>query len=312
VTVRPPRLAAGRARALGVATRGTTAPNRLRRVDRWLIGTQAARLRAAADPLVVDLGYGSSPVTTVELRRRLVRAGLGVEVVGLERDAERVAAAAGAAGGGLSFAQGGFSFGGRRPVVARAMNVLRQYQEDEVWPAWSTMLARIRPGGLLIEGTCDEIGRLACWFGVERAPDPGGGGLAGAPIGAVTLTLAAHLPSLRGPAQLAERLPKALIARNVPGERIHALLAEFDAAWARAAPRAVFGPRQRWIAAVEDWAARGAPVIGTRRRWRLGEVTLAWDEAPIAAGPSAETLTQVRARWSASQGTGPAGARHSP
>ena len=31
---RAPRLAAGRARALGVPTRGTTNPNRLRRVDR--------------------------------------------------------------------------------------------------------------------------------------------------------------------------------------------------------------------------------------------------------------------------------------
>jgi hypothetical protein len=254
VTVRAPRLAAGRARALGVATRGTTAPNRLRRVDRWLIATQAARLRAATDPLVVDLGYGSSPVTTIELRRRLVRAGLAVEVVGLERDADRVAAAAAAAEPGLDFAQGGFSFGGRAPVIARAMNVLRQYPADEVGPAWSTMLDRIRPGGLLIEGTCDEIGRLACWFGVERA-----GGAA--PIGRVTLTLSAHLPSLRGPAQLAE------------------------AAWARAAPRAVFGPRQRWITAVEDWAARGAPVAGTRRRWRLGEVTLRWNDGP-SGGPS--------------------------
>ncbi|HEX5404107.1 MAG TPA: class I SAM-dependent methyltransferase, partial [Pseudonocardiaceae bacterium] len=38
-TPRRPRLAAGRARALGLPTRGTTNPNRLRRVDRWLVGT---------------------------------------------------------------------------------------------------------------------------------------------------------------------------------------------------------------------------------------------------------------------------------
>ena len=72
-----PRLAAGRARALGLPTRGTTAPNRLRRVDRWLVAAHAGLLRSAADPLVVDLGYGSSPVTCVELATRLraVRAG---------------------------------------------------------------------------------------------------------------------------------------------------------------------------------------------------------------------------------------------
>jgi len=48
---RPPRLAAGRARALGLPTRGTTAPNRLRRVDRWITGTQSARLRDAVDSM---------------------------------------------------------------------------------------------------------------------------------------------------------------------------------------------------------------------------------------------------------------------
>ena len=52
-------------------TRGTTNPNRMRRVDRWLTGPQAWRLRAAAHPLAVDLGYGASPATAVELFDRL-------------------------------------------------------------------------------------------------------------------------------------------------------------------------------------------------------------------------------------------------
>ena len=69
---RAKRYAAGRARALGLATRGTTAPNRLRRVDRWLTGVHGGLLRGALEaPLVVDLGYGGSPVTTVELFGRL-------------------------------------------------------------------------------------------------------------------------------------------------------------------------------------------------------------------------------------------------
>jgi hypothetical protein len=42
------RYAAGRARALGLATRGTTAPNRLRRVDRWLTGVHGELLRTGA------------------------------------------------------------------------------------------------------------------------------------------------------------------------------------------------------------------------------------------------------------------------
>ena len=59
----------------GTLTRGTTAPNRLRRVDRWIAGVHGPLLRRHERPLVVDLGYGASPVTTAELRR------LGVEVV---------------------------------------------------------------------------------------------------------------------------------------------------------------------------------------------------------------------------------------
>jgi hypothetical protein len=259
---RPPRLAAGRALALGLPTRGTTAPNRLRRVDRWIAGTQAHVLRPVAGepPLVVDLGFGASPVTTVELATRLRRVAPDVHVVGLEIDAERVAAARDAADPPrLDFRRGGFELAGLRPVLVRAMNVLRQYDETAVAEAWRTMSAT---GAVVIEGTCDEIGRRACWFEIVD----------GAPV---TLTLSAHLPSLQRPSDLAERLPKALIARNVPGEPIHALLRDLDAAWAAAAPQSVFGARQRWIATITSLAERW-PVVGGARRWRLGEVTLHW------------------------------------
>ena len=90
--------------------------------------------------------------------------------------------------------------------------------------------------------------------------------------GPQTLTLAAHLPSLSRPADLAERLPKALIHHNVAGEPVHALLTALDEAWERAAAYAPFGPRQRWVAACEslDWPQTG-PV-----RHRLGELTVPW------------------------------------
>ena len=55
------------ASAIGDITRGTTHPNRLRRIDRWILHRPCSIIRAAADPLVVDLGYGASPVTTVEM-----------------------------------------------------------------------------------------------------------------------------------------------------------------------------------------------------------------------------------------------------
>jgi hypothetical protein len=260
---RAPRLAAGRARALGLATRGTTAPNRLRRVDRWILGTQRELVQAASDPLVVDLGYGATPVTTVEMASRLRRVWPGVRVVGLEIDAERVAAAQEAAGPGLEFRRGGFELAGLRPVLVRAMNVLRQYDESAAAEAWATLLPRLAPGGVLVEGTCDELGRIGTWVTLDSA-------------GPRSLTLSAAVDSLDTPATLAERLPKALIHHNVPGQRVHGFLAAMTAAWDSAAPLAAFGPRQRLVAAAERVAADW-PVTGGRERWRLGELTVAWE-----------------------------------
>ncbi|MER6592374.1 class I SAM-dependent methyltransferase [Micromonospora purpureochromogenes] len=256
---------AGPARPQGVVTRGTTNPNRLRRVDNWIVATCGDRLRAAADPLVVDLGYGATPVTAVELRARLatgVRA--DVRVVGLEIDPVRVAAAAPAADPpGLTFARGGFELAGLRPVLVRAFNVLRQYDESEVAAAWRTVTDRLAPGGALVEGTCDELGRLGSWVLVDAA-------------GPRTLTLAARLATLETPAQLAERLPKALIHRNVPGERVHDLIRALDDAWQAAAGYAPFGPRQRWLRAVGTLKQAGWPVLDRPPRWRHGELTLPW------------------------------------
>lgn len=259
------RFAAGRARTLGLATRGSTAPNRLRRVDRYLVGTQTARLRDAAHPLVVDLGFGQSPVTTLELSSRLAAVRADVEVLGLEIDPTRVDAARPYADPPrLRFEKGGFELAGQRPVLVRAMNVLRQYDEAAAAQAWTTLRAGLAPGGLLVEGTTDELGRRGCWICLDGS-------------GPLTLTLAARAADLPRPSALAERLPKALIHHNEPGRPIHEFLRAFDAAWASAAPYSAFGPRQRWVAAVQRLVDDGWPVVGRRSRWRLGEVTLRWE-----------------------------------
>ena len=126
-------------------------------------------LRSAPRPLIIDLGYGASPVTTLELYRRVRTVVPDAEVTGLEIDPERVALArrrlaelraAGDELPGLSFAAGGFELPApRRPVLVRAFNVLRQYPEERAWAAWSRLRSSLAPGGVLIEGTCDEIGR---------------------------------------------------------------------------------------------------------------------------------------------------------
>ena len=73
---------------VGQITRGTTGTNRLRRVDRWI--ARQPSLRRASDPLVVDLGYGASGVTALELHSRLARVRPDVEVLGLEIDPAQI------------------------------------------------------------------------------------------------------------------------------------------------------------------------------------------------------------------------------
>jgi hypothetical protein len=258
---------------VGEVTRGTTAPNRLRRLDRWLVARHGRLLRAAADPLVVDLGFGASPVTTLELASRLRAVRDDVEVVGLEIDPARVAAAAALTRAGVRFALGGFELGGlggRRPVLVRAANVLRQYPEDGVGAAWGRMLAGLAPRGVVVDATCDEVGRRAAWVSVG----------ADGPTG---LTFSLRLAGLPAPSAVAERLPKALIHRNVPGERVHAWLAALDDAWRRSAPMAAFGARQRWLATCRLVRDDGWPVRDGPRRWRLGEVEVGWEA--VRPGP---------------------------
>ncbi|MFF4271177.1 class I SAM-dependent methyltransferase [Streptomyces sp. NPDC001536] len=250
-------------RPVGTVTRGTTNPNRLRRMDRWIAATHGAELRRAGDPVAVDLGYGAAPWTAVELLERIRSVAPRARVVGVEIEPARVAAAKPYEREGLEFRHGGFEVPVQpRPVLIRAANVLRQYEEAEVAEVWARLCARLAPGGLLIEGTCDEIGRRHVWVALGAE-------------GPRTVTFATRLGSLERPSDLAERLPKALIHRNVPGEPVHAFLRDFDRAWAAAAPYASYGARQRWIRAVRDLTADW-PVTDGPVRWRQGEVTVAW------------------------------------
>jgi len=251
--------------AEGRITRGTTGVNRLRRVDRYIATIPV--LRHATDPLVVDLGYGASATTSLELQSRLAKVRPDVEVIGIEIDPERVARASKDARPGVSFRLGGFEVplaAGRKATVIRALNVLRQYDESEVPAAWDRMLARLQPAGVLIEGTCNEVGRVCCWVALTAA-------------GPQTLTVSLRLDGLDKPSIVAERLPKVLIHHNVAGERIHDFLASLDRHWQVNAPLSVYGPSQRFIATAEGMRVDGWPLVGTKARWRLGELTVAWD-----------------------------------
>ena len=215
-------------RPVGTVTRGTTNPNRLRRMDRWIAAAHGAALRRAADPVAVDLGYGAAPWTAVELLERLRTVAPRARVVG-RRDrtgAGRGGAAVRARRARLPCTAASRSRCRAAASLIRAANVLRQYDEAEVAAVWERLCARPRA-------------RAGCW---SRAPATrSGGGTCGSrsgPEGPRTVTFATRLGSLERPSDLAERLPKALIHRNVPGEPVHAFLRDFDRAWAAAAPYA--------------------------------------------------------------------------
>jgi hypothetical protein len=247
-------------------TRGTTGANRLRRADRWMVGSAPVRaaLRSAGEPVVVDLGYGRLPVTTLELAHRLRGVEPRVRVVGLEIDPDRVAAATAAVDHrAAEFRLGGFELAGLHPVVVRAFNVLRQYPEDAVAQAWHTMQAALDPAGVIIDGTCDELGRRCTWVLLDAT-------------GPLSLTLACDPRHIERPSDLAERLPKVLIHHNVPGRPVYGLLAAADRAWAASAGQSVFGPRARWRATLAALRDEGVPIEPQRRNLRDAVLTVPW------------------------------------
>lgn len=225
-------------------------------------------MRRTAKPIVVDLGFGASPITAVELLSRLNKVNVETHVVGIEIERERVERGLTIATDHLHFTHGGFETPlpanlPDKATVIRAFNVLRQYDESEVAAAWQMMQSRLSSDGFLIEGTCDEIGRLSSWITLNRN-NP------------LSLTISLRLNGLELPSKVAERLPKALIHHNLPGERIHEFLQALDGAWRTNAGLGSFGAAQRWVASCNQLVDTGWPLIGDKKRWRLGELTIDW------------------------------------
>jgi hypothetical protein len=125
------------------------------------------------------------------------------------------------------------------------------------------MQSRLSPDGRIIEGTCDELGRYASWVTLNSS-------------GPLSFSVSLRLQGLEVPSKVAERLPKALIHHNVPGEKIHAFLEALDAAWLKHSPLASFGALQRFVAACQQMVDTGWPVNKDAKRWRLGELSVDW------------------------------------
>ena len=240
-------------------TRGKTAPQRLRRLDQFLMALEPGLL-SPSDSTVIDLGYGRAPIPTIEWFERLRVHHPDVSMVGIERDPERVTAAEPHAQPGLSFRKGDFQLPllkGERVRLLRALNVLRQYDESSATAAHRQLVAQIDEGGLVVEGTCDPPGRTMVVTLLRRRNGE---------IHSEGLLFATSLVDPFNPRDFQAVLPKHLIHRMVDGEQIY----QFFEAWDRAAKltrgRAAFGVRQHFVASAEE-LAKGIAGVVTRRSW---------------------------------------------
>lgn len=276
-------------RPQGQPTRGKTATNRLRRVDTFLLLYDPSLICRAwgvwATAPVVDLGYGFEPVTTVEMWQRLRRVNPTLAIVGVEIDPARVAAAQPYRRDGLSFRLGGFNFTlsdneGAGMVLARAVrafNVLRQYEPAQVAPAYAQMAAGVLPGGLLIEGTSDPLGRVWVAHVLRRNADA-------SPLWTrEALVFGTNFRSGFDPAQFQSVLPRDLIQRVVPGEPIYDFFVAWRQAWQECRAARVWGVRS-WFAASARRLASSGYLLDLRARY-LRRGFLVWKRPNLGAVP---------------------------
>lgn len=192
--------------------RARTRAGRLAALDAWLLHEHAPLL--ARGGLVLDLGFGASPVTVYELAAALRAEHPGLEVCGLEREPSRVPAPPWPAGVSLRVGEPTGP-----AVVVRAMNVLRGYPEAAAAALQRQLGEVLVDGGLLLEGSSDTEGHLlTCHLKRRR----------GAALEAEGLLFFSDLQRGFSPWQLRDWLPRDLRRGVKPGTQMYALLATWS------------------------------------------------------------------------------------
>lgn len=261
----------------GQITRGKTAPNRLRRMDHFLAAYDPGLIsRRDGDferAFYVDLGYGSEPITTLESASRLRKLNQDLPVLGVEIKPERVDRAKSFADDRTFFRLGGFNLplgnwpDGQPETVrlVRAFNVLRQYDQQEVLPAYNQIMSRVLPGGLLMDGTSDPFGRVWTANLIRRSingENPA--------ISLEAVVLGANLGVGFEPEAFQTRLPKSFIHRMVPGDPAFEFIEAFKAAARDTRSSEIWGPRAWFTAAGGALTGRGYEISHPDRWLRQG------------------------------------------
>lgn len=229
--------------------RGRTSAGRLRALDRYVVEFERELLLDSPGPFI-DVGFGDEPLTTLASAQAFRAVRPDLEIIGVERDAERAARARAT---GLRIVTGDFSalpaLGPARLV--RVMNVLRGYREEELPEAQARLFETLGERGLGLEGSADPGGSLLCAYLLRRRRHEG-------------LLFFTDFEQGFAPVQFRDWLPRALRRRVRPGERIYDFFREWTSGWAQT--RAPFreNPQAAFTAAAEALRAREE---GVRLLW---------------------------------------------
>jgi hypothetical protein len=260
-------------KAIGQITRGKTARNRLRRVDIFLslYASELIRKQYPAGRMswLVDLGYGAEPYTALESAYHLRKQNPNLPILGIEIDAERVAAGLPWQDEITQFRLGGFNVPLQRNEsirILRAFNVLRQYEEHQVLAAWQSMSLKMENGGLIIEGTSDPYGKR--WVAnVLRVKENGQGDRQLVWEG---LLFSTNFHDGFSPDMFQPVLPKNLIHRMLPEEEIYQFFEHWKYAANQQSAMLTYGTRQWFAAAARTLADSGYPILTRKKFLRQG------------------------------------------
>lgn len=276
---------------IGLLTRGKTATNRLRRVDNFILLYEPTLLTRSdnlfADSCYVDLGYGFDPRTTLESAMRFRKLNPNLKILGVEIDKERVAAAQPYADEKTFFRLGGFNLPLKENEsvrLVRAFNVLRQYEEKDVLPAYEKLMEYVLPNGLMIEGTSTPYGQLWVANLVRKVMESdnllselnrkriGELGTGDWRIEALVFSTNFHVGFEAQEFQTI--LPKNLIHHVVKGEIIYDFFQDWKQASKETSSTKNYGLKQWFIATAEKLAQKGYK-IDVHKKW-LSKGWLIW------------------------------------
>lgn len=145
--------------------RARTRPGRLRALDAWLCVERREALRPGG--MVLDVGFGVEPVTTLELAAAVRAVEPSLRVTGVERDAGRARAPSPP---DVTLVCGDFdALPALGPAcVIRVMNVLRGCRAAELPGAWVALAGASAEGGVVLEGSSDTEGHVTTAWVLSR------------------------------------------------------------------------------------------------------------------------------------------------